>query len=185
MLETDKIYMGIDPGSDGFCTFNIGDELHFKHLADFKVGKEWSPLLMLSFFQEFKDLNIHVVLEDVHADGSWTGLTNWSLSRCKAIIETSLAAFSIPYTNVSPQAWQKEMFQGIREVRKPSTTVKKKDGTMYEKKGRLDTKPMSILASQRLFPNVNLAHGKTARATKPHDGKSDSLLMYEYCKRHF
>jgi len=179
------IYMGIDPGKQGFFTFNIGEELFFKHMENFVIGKEYSSLLIGEFFKQFEGISMHVVLEDVHCDPQWTALTNWSLSRNKALIEQALADYKIPNTLVNPQTWQKEMFQGIPEMRKPSVTVKRKDGTTYLKKGRRETKPMSILAAQRLFPNVNLAHGKTARATKPHDGKSDSLLIYEYCRRKF
>lgn len=181
MQVEDKIRMGIDPGKQGFITFNVGDDLYFKPLDEFVVGKEWSTKLIKDFFKQFEGLDIHVVLEDVNSDPNWTALTNWSLSRSKSLIEMALAYGEMPFTLVKPKKWQGEMFEGVREMRKPS----KKNKNNVLVKGRLDTKPMSILASQRLFPKVNLAHGKTARATVPNDNKSDSLLMYEYCKRHF
>jgi hypothetical protein len=182
---SDKIYMGIDPGKSGFITFNIGDEIYFKPIDELVVGKEYSALMIKDFFKQFEGIDIHIVLEGVNCDPNWTPLTNWSLSRCIALIEMAMTCFELPHTLVKPQAWQKEMFQGVPEMRKPSTTVNKKNGQSYVKKGKLDTKPMSILASQRLFPKVNLAHGKTARATVPNDNKSDALLMYAYCKRNF
>ncbi len=180
-----KVYIGIDPGSEGFVTAIVDDEFFFKYLADLKVGKEWSILEFNKYFKEIKEIcgdhPIHISLEDVNCDPSWTAKTNWSLSRCKAILETSFVAYGLPYTLIKPKEWQKEMFKGVPEMRKPSTTVTKKDKTVYVRKGGLDTKPMSILACQRLFPAIDLS--KSDRARVPHDGKSDSILMAEYGKR--
>jgi len=167
--------MGIDPGKDGFITFNIGDELIFKWIGDFVVGKEYSTTRFTAFFKQFEGINMHVVLEDVNCTPKWGARTNWVLSRCKALIEQALSDHKIPHTLVKPQAWQKEMYQGVPEMRKTP-----KDG---KKKGERDTKAMSIIAVERLFPNIDTR--RTTRCKDPHDGKTDSILMYEYGKRKF
>ncbi len=179
-----KIYMGIDPGGDGCITWM--DQKHFldfEFLKDLKIGKEWDLNGLKNFFKEFEKKDIHVVLEGVNCDPQWTAKTNWSLSRCLTMLETIMSCYNIPYTLIKPRVWQKEMFQGVSEIRKPSKV--NKNGVTV--RGRLDTKKMSILAAQRLFPNVTmkkpLKNGKWSK--NYHDGKTDSVLMCEYCKRHF
>jgi hypothetical protein len=40
---------------------------------------------------------------------------------------------------------------------------------------------MALIAAKRLFPNQKLVFGD--RATKPHDGLIDALLLAEYARR--
>jgi hypothetical protein len=74
--------------------------------------------------------------------------------------EWMLVALEIPYQLVAPRTWQAVMHAGT-----PGT----------------DTKQRSILAAQRLFPRVRLQHSD--RATKPHDGIAEALLLAEYGRR--
>ena len=60
------------------------------------------------------------------------------------------------------------MFTGVEEI------------TVTGKSTR-DTKAMALVAAKRLFPDAKLTFGD--KATKPHDGLVDALLMSEYGKR--
>jgi len=48
-------------------------------------------------------------------------------------------------------------------------------------KGKRDTKAMALVAVKRLFPHLKLTFGE--RATKPHDGLVDAVLMAEWARR--
>jgi hypothetical protein len=112
---------------------------------------------------------------------------NWSLSACKSMLQTLLIIHKIPHTLVHSKTWQKEMWQGVPEKRKPSTTVTPKGKDPYIKRGSILTKEMSLIACKRLFPEADLRspYRKTDRAAKEHDGVVDSILMAEYCRRKF
>lgn len=85
------------------------------------------------------------------------------------ILEGMLAGMGFAYTKVIPKERQKVMWQGVSPVYKSGKSV--------------DTKATSLLAAKRLFPNEDLR--KSERASKPHDGIVDALLMAEYCRRKF
>ncbi len=88
-------------------------------------------------------------------------VANWNRGYSLGLFEGLFVALAIPYTLVAPQSWQRAMHAGV------STYV--------------DTKQRSILAAQRLFPQVSLL--ATPRSLKPHDGIADALLIAEYGRR--
>ncbi len=65
------------------------------------------------------------------------------------------------------------MFQGVDQITKPSKTAGAKPIR--------DTKAMALVAVKRLFPDLKLTFGE--RATKPHDGLIDAVLIAEYARR--
>ena len=71
-----------------------------------------------------------------------------------------LLGMAIPHQLVRPQDWQKVMLTGT-----PG----------------LDTKQRSIIAAQRLFPEVSLL--RTERSRKPDHNLSDALLIAEFGRR--
>jgi len=113
-----------------------------------------------------------VVFEKLGVIFGTSKATAFSMGHQAGAIEMACIGLSIPFTKVPPKVWQKEMFTGITEVRK---TSKAKSGTSR------DTKAMALLAVKQLFPQVKLTFGD--RATKPHDGLIDALLLSEYAKR--
>lgn len=174
-----KYYIGIDPGKSGaIVILNNKNSEVIKHVIPcigtvIDIGAIDSILAELIFLKG-KD-SLHLVIEDVHAlYGSSAGAT-FSFGYVCGVLEGIIHSLSIPHTKVQPKVWQKEMFQGIPEIRKPNT----KDG----KKGALETKQMALLAAKRIFPDVDLR--ATTRSKNPHDGIVDALLMAEYCRRKF
>ena len=161
-----KQYIGMDPGKAGAIVVMKGDEIT-KHLFPV-IGKEYDLQGMLDIFMGFDPDNSHVVIEDVKALQGNMKAGNWSLSRGKTILEMGCACFDIPFTLVHSKTWQKEMWQGI---------------PMMKKSGKTDTKAMSLLAAKRLFPKFDLT--KSDRASVPHDGIVDALLLAEYCRRKY
>jgi hypothetical protein len=170
-----KIRIGIDPGKSGYITIWKENE-GFSFLSMPIIGKEVDlHSLVKQFVKTIPSCgDIHCVLEDVHGIFGSSTKATFSFGGIAKAMEMMLICFDIPYTKVQPKAWQKQMWQGVANQKKPSSTGK----TMVN-----DTKSMSEVAARRLFPTVDLRD--TPRCKKAHDGKVDSLLICEYCKRNF
>lgn len=172
-----KIRVGIDVGKDGGIAVFKDEKLDLLQVTP-NIGTQIdlrgiSQILETYYNQPHTDF--HVVVEDVHAiGGSAAGATfvfGWSLG----ILEGILVGLSIPYTKVAPKEWQSQLWQGVKPVIKPPKGESKRKV--------VDTKATSLLAAQRLFPNVDFR--KSERATKAHDGMVDAILLAEYCRRKF
>lgn len=190
----DKQYIGFDPGKGGACVIIQGDEvtrLTFPIIGDGK-GKEYDIQGMLDIFERFDRHNCHAVIEDVKALQKPMQAGNWSLSRGKTILEVAAIAYGIPFTLVHSKTWQKEIWQGVPVLK--------------DKKGKTDSKNMTLVAIKRLFPKVDLIEdaevkyyadnaqnkklnrvGLPVPRTKEsaHDGIVDALALAEYCRRNF
>lgn len=172
-----KVYVGIDIGQKGGLAA-IGD--------DFAIAKPMPLIgeeLDLSGFSEFltdvkyQDHRFYdqmiVGMEALTGAIRIGGRTifNLDMFRMLCLIEGFLYAKAVPYLKITPATWQKVYFEGVPAQFKP-----KKEGDA--KAGR-DTKKMSIIASGRLYPTVDLIpEGKK----KPHDGIADALGIAHYLK---
>ena len=170
---------GIDPGKKGFVVLIVGDGKHESFPIPTIKGKVYDnqavKLLFSGFAGKYKDL--HFVLEGVNSDPKWGAVTNWDLGNCLGMLEQVLTDFEIPFTKVNPRLWQKEMWQGIKVIKKPSSTGK----TMVN-----DTKAMSEVAVKRLFPHVDFNITAIGGKSKNfNDNFGDAMLMAEYCRRKF
>lgn len=172
-IDMSKIYLGIDPGSDGYLAVIDNGEYRFLPIED-------TPMLEIGkFVGEFRDTQCVAVLEDVHSvfGSSAQGTFNFGLS--KGFLLGLLIAHRIPYVLVAPKDWQSGVWINAD---KEYTTQKQKLKNGGEKTVRkVETKQTSYNAALRLFPDVDFR--KSARCTKPHDGKVDALLMAEYGRR--
>jgi hypothetical protein len=168
-----KISIGIDPGKSGFIT-EISERGVISYPIPTIKGKQ---LDIRELYEVLHNSSLHdsfVVLEDVHAIFGSSAKATFSFGYVCGVIEGILVSLRIPYVKVQPKKWQKEMWEGIPLMKKPSSTGKT---------SVTDTKAMSFMAAKRLFPDYDLR--ATERSTKAHDGKIDSLLIAEYCRRNF
>lgn len=176
-MNKSTLYIGIDPGKNGYICINYKGSIEFKRMP--LIGKEYDVKELSNIFKTLHTLSdmvtfTHCVIEDVHAMfGSAAGAT-FEFGYGVGLLEMALVSNDIAFTKVAPKKWQKQMFEGIPEQKKPSSTGK----TM-----KVDTKLMALQAAKRLFPNIDLRD--TERAKKPHDGKVDALLICEYANRNF
>lgn len=175
MKQKEKLYIGIDPGKDGAICLRDSHET-IATLAMPLINNEIDIYTIDRFFKDnMQDRILQVVLEDVHTIfGSSAGAT-FEFGRGLGIIEGILTANSIPFLKVQPKEWQRVLFQGIPEKRKPNK--------INGQRGSLLTKPMAHLAIVRLYPEVELK--KSARAKNPHLGIIDGLCMMHYCYMKF
>lgn len=169
-----KIYIGVDPGSDGYVSV-IGEDGVYEFLPI-----DGTPVQEVSnFIGKFRLRNAVAILEDVHAvfGSSAKGTFNFGFS--KGMLLALLVAHRIPYVLVAPKDWQNEVWiNADKEFTTQKQTLKSGEERTIKK---VETKATSINAARRLFPSVDFR--KSEKAKKPHDGKVDALLMAEYGRR--
>jgi len=168
-----KTYIGIDIGKKGaICVLNpdgieiypmpmVKDELAYSDLYDLMQHIQAVTLAKTGG-------NPHVVFEKLGVIFGSSKVTAFSMGYQSGAVEMMMISLGIPYTKVPAKQWQKDMFQGVDVIKKTGKTSN-------------DTKSMALIAAKRIFPNQKLTFGE--RATKPHDGLVDALLMAEYAKR--
>ena len=161
-----KHYIGIDPGQRGFLTV-VSPEGECVNSLAIEDSTEQDIVRFLSGWGEAGAV---AAMEDVHSMPGQGVATTFAFGRNVGFLIGVLVALQIPYTLVSPQVWQREVWIASDKV---YTT---KDG-----KKKVQPKATSINAATRLFPTVDLR--KSERSKTPHDGKCDSLLIATYAKR--
>lgn len=164
-----KLSAAIDVGKDGAIVILDNKDIILKSVIPI-IGNQIDIPEIRNILSAYKGNNIHVVVEDVHAIFGASAKATFNFGWSLGIVEGVLSGIGIAYTKVAPKVWQKEMWQGIPPIYKAG-------------KKAVDTKATSLLAAKRLFPNVDFR--KSDRASLPHDGIVDALLMAEYGKRKF
>jgi hypothetical protein len=175
------IYAAVDVGKNGAMVFIDGNNITCCPIPLIGKTKPTIDLHELSnSFSQLKGEIKHVVIEDVHAIFGVAAAATFSFGFVAGVIEMACVAHGIPYSKVAPKKWQEEMFAGIPVQYKPPKPSSKPN---HKPKLMKDTKAMALMAAKRLFPNQKLTFGE--RATVPHDGLIDALLMAEYSRRNF
>lgn len=164
--------IGIDPGKDGAIAV-IEDSIDVMTFP--KIGKELDVKGLSDKLTELIDDKTLVVTEDVHSLYGVGAGSTFSFGWSVGLIEGILTALRVSFFKVQPKAWQKEMWQGVSPIYKPSKPE--------QKRKIVDTKATSLVAAQRLFPRVDMR--PTERSKKPHDGIVDALLLAEYGRRKY
>jgi hypothetical protein len=178
--------IGIDPGKHGAIVTIDAENLVHKYLFPL-IGKEFDlpglvKILRAITHDAYDRYDLpHVYIEDVHAIMGASAGATFSFGFACGIVQGVIAAIKIPYTLVQPKIWQKEMFKGIPETRKPPIKIKTGARAGQMMKGKRDTKKMAALAAKRLFPSVDLR--RTPQCRLLHDGIIDALLIAEYGRR--
>lgn len=173
-MNQNRVYIGIDPGKEGFIAINNGEEYEFLSIAE-------NDFYSISdFFTQAKEKykNIVCVMEEVHSIFGASAKSTFTFGEINGLIKGILIANKIPYHLVQPKNWQKEMWDNKDMV--VSYTIETRKGKEIKKK-IVNTKQTSFNTAQRLFPNVDLR--KSTRCKLLDDNKCDSLLISEYGRR--
>ena len=172
--------LGIDPGKTGAFVLMDQQGGVIEKLVMPLIGKELDHLGIASIVSICSGSS-HIYIEDVHAvHGSAAGAT-FNFGYVCGAIRQCVTDYRIPFTMVQPKKWQSIIYQGVKEIRKPSYKITKGKFEGQTRKGNRDTKKMSLLAAQQLFPTVDLR--KNSRCKIAHDGIVDALLIAEYGRR--
>jgi hypothetical protein len=165
-----KLYIGIDIGKDGaIATIFPDGRIEVIHMPKIKTELDYHSIPGAINRPGYDS---YVVYEKLGVIFGSSKQTAFSMGNQAGAIEMACVCQSIPYTKVRAVDWQKAMFQGVEEITKPSKTGKKPVR---------DTKAMALVAVKRIFPNLKLTFGE--RATVPHDGLIDAVLMAEWARR--
>ena len=159
------IYVGVDPGFDGAIAVIFPDGVSYNHPMPVMKGKKTSYDLS-SIRDMFTTLRSKLKVTVEIAGPIPPRIKAGSLAQYHRGVNEGwlwlFAALNIKHQAVKPRAWQRVMHAGVG--------------------GPLDdTKRKSIIAAQRLFPEVSLL--RTPRCSVPHDGIADALLLAEYARR--
>ena len=148
--------LGIDPGKTGALAW-VSEDL--QDYGAFQWKGDISETVKI-FKTEFlvKELTIILaVLEKVSAMQNWGVTSTFSFGSNFGAWQAMLAMAGIPFTFVTPQKWQKAMWDS-------------------ERKGKT-TKQLSTGMVKRMFPNLDLTPG---RIINPHTGMADATLLAWY-----
>lgn len=168
-----KTYIGIDIGKDGaIATITEDGKIETVHMPKIRTELDYYELSKIINGHNAARGNVHIVYEKLGVIFGSSKQTAFSMGQQSGAVEMACICQAIPYTKVNAKDWQKQMFQGVDEITKPSKTGKK---------AIRDTKAMALVAVKRIFPELKLTFGD--RATKPHDGLIDAVLMAECARR--
>ena len=152
---SEKIYIGIDPGSKGGIAVITDTKIVSLSLYDsFQIAH-----ILSQIYGEYKENGIMCTLEKVHSMPRDGVKQAFKFGENYGFVKGTLMALGIPFQEVPPQTWKKE----------------------YSLLNT--TKQDSIKRCKELFPNVNLL--PTERCKKESDGLAEALLICEYGRRHF
>lgn len=154
-----EAYIGIDPGAKGYLVaYDARDKGYWK-----------VPLAsdeLLDVLTRFAELDCIAVIEKVGAmpgQGRSSIFTfGFSAGRIVGILE----AMGIPYTHVTPQKWQKEMWDS---------------GDKVVIGGKVDNKKTSHQAAKRLHPGMSFR--RTEKCKTFDDNMVDATLLCDYAIR--
>lgn len=171
----EKVYVGIDPGEEGFISVQKGGKWNFFSL------KEADTLQVGDFLRELKEENenITAVMEDVHAIFGASAKSTFNFGFNKGLLYGLLCGFKIPLTLVPPKEWQNLMWTN-NDKEYDIKILKKKNGEQSIRK-TVNTKKTSTNCCRRLFPELDLR--RNTRCVKFDDNKIDSILICEYGRR--
>lgn len=153
--------LGIDPGlTGGIILIDSNGTMQCQHVMP-SVSNLLDTAALSLIFANLKPVTNHCFIEAVNAFPGQGVSSSLKFGRVYGIAEGIIAALKIPYTLVSPIAWQKEIHAGVER--------------------KLDPKERSRIATSRLFPGLDLR--ATEHCRKPHDGLVDALLIAEFGRR--
>jgi len=165
-----KTYVGIDIGLKGAIAVMSPDGvIRTVAMPVIKDQLDLNALHLDMVFTIIQSNNqeVSVVFEKLGVIFGTSKATAFSMGLQLGVMEMLCVSQTVPYTKVPAKQWQKDMFMGVDEIKNA--------------KGKRDTKAMALVAVKRLFPNLKLTFGE--RATKPHDGLVDAVLMAEWARR--
>lgn len=170
----ERVYLGIDVGSQGFLALNKGNEFEFFSIAEndyYQLSEKMRQI-------KEKYPNVVCIMEAIHAIFGSSAKSTFSFGEINGLLKGLLIANKIPYHLIPPKKWQETMWEHSDLVVKYKQ-VKVKDKLVSKKE--INSKQTSLNAAKRLFPLIDLR--RTERCKKFDDNKVDSILISEYGRR--
>jgi len=191
-----KIYIGLDPGKDGYVCIKANGAYFFESMSQYKiltgkklksgkpqVKKGFSPegLIKTAFdikkmFNQTigKDHTVVCGIEQVTGRHGWSAENNFNFGAVFGMQYLFAVLLEAKIEKIRPQKWQSFMYQGFDKVMIPSSTGR----TMVH-----DTKATSKKVAQILAPQIDFRN--TEKSKNLHDGKTDAFLICRYVEQKF
>lgn len=156
-----KNYIGIDPGLSGAVCV-LSDEIRIFDTPStvIKSGKKnkrkYLSGNMADILMPFKDQNTLVIIEKQNAMPGQGVVSMMSIGVGYGLWLGIISAYKIPYIEITPQSWKKELMSGMGKE-----------------------KAASCFRAKQLFPDLELFTPR-GRAL---DGRGDAVLIAEYGRR--
>lgn len=182
-----KSFIGIDIGANGGIAIieETGKLVFTSTIPKVKDRVDLNELnKLIKSFTERTDYN-QVIIEDLHSIFGAGAKSNFNFGWINGAIEAIIVSSELSYFKVSPKAWQKISWQGIRPITNIVAAYKtdKLSGkkTANGTRDKIDTKGTSLLAVKRLFPKSDFKVTAKGNASKnDHDGIVDAVLLAYY-----
>lgn len=152
-------YIGIDPGSKGFCCLYDNFYHSYGHYPLFE-GKRLSQQL-IECLNEIAGNDIIAVVEQVHSMPHQGVASTFSFGTNYGKILGMLEAIGIPYSTCTPGKWQKAMCEAVDKA--------------------ANTKLTSYNAARRLLPAMDFRRSERCKTFD--DNKVDATLICLYAQR--
>lgn len=163
------IAVGIDPGAKGAIVAVHNGKILGKNVMPMNEDGSVDNKMLASIIKSYTsyDEEVRFGLEKVHSIFGSSAKSNFSFGQNFQACISALDIVGASWEFIQPQKWQKEVFEGMSEIKNT--------------KGKRDTKKMALMACNRMFPNEDLR--ATERSKKPHEGIVDALCISEYLLR--
>lgn len=165
-LEEKSYYLGVDMGKEGalvLIPINRNNRIFVFKMPLVKSGGVDEDELF-NYLTNWSPYVIHCVTEKLQAIYQSSSKAMFNFGKTVGLTLAVLKIAGVPFTELKPSIWQKEMFLGEPET--------------------LDTKTRSVMVSKKLFPGLILSKfTKTKRVLKDDSNITDALLMAEYARR--
>lgn len=167
---TKLAFLGIDPGWSGSVVAIDQERKILGHIENYKNEEQfydsWKEFRR-TVLSGFSDSEILICIEKVHSNRFWGCKQNFNFGRSIAAVKAVLYTQGLIYSEVTPQAWQKEL------IGPPPKRAKK---GIPKQKVKRDTKALAKLIASKLWPQFDKSN---------HTGCVDALLIAEYSLRKY
>jgi hypothetical protein len=156
-----RLYLGIDPGVSGglACIDANGKPFEVIKMPDSEADLwRWLLKMGVDSLDEFGNCQVVAVLERVRASRVMSQSASFTFGEGYGRLRMALIAAEVPFEEVTPNVWQKEI--GILQKTGARDIAIKKDKNISKRK------------AEELFPSLTGTHWN-----------SDALLLAEYCRR--
>lgn len=143
-------YVGIDPGASGGIAI-LSSEGKVEKLID--LSKLTEPDIV-SWLKLYRESLVFCIIEKVHSMPGQGVSSSFKFGRSYGLVTGIVMGLQIPFSEVSPQVWQKAFSIG-------------KSGSKTEHKRRLRQRAQELFPTQKVTANT-----------------ADALLLAEFCRRY-
>ena len=162
-----KVIVGLDLGQKGGLVITQDGKILEMLVMPLVSDNDVNIRSIAKALKKYDTKNMHVVFEKFGGFFGYQKSASVSLARQGGMIEATLILLGIPFTKVQPQMWQKVVWEGTN--------------ILHKSDGKKDTKKISLVTANRLFPHETFMPSKAYK--KPHDGLVDAALLAEYGRR--